>query len=105
LPSGTAHRQAAEAAGDRFVDVRAAFAAGKGENAFVCRQGWAPRVVAITAAEARFSETLLAGQTLATALQRGGDGLDFEAWLIAALQHQRLAAVLHQPGGTTLPSV
>ncbi|HLL11397.1 MAG TPA: DNA-binding domain-containing protein [Rubrivivax sp.] len=89
-----AHRPSAQASGDdRFAGVRAAFAAGEGQHALVFRQGWAPRVVAVSAAEAGFNEALLAGSTLAVALHRSGEGLDFEAWLIAALQHRWLAAV------------
>ncbi|HZF78606.1 MAG TPA: putative DNA-binding domain-containing protein, partial [Rubrivivax sp.] len=101
-----AHRPSAQASGDRFAGVRAAFAAGEGQNALVFRQGWAPQVVAISAAEAGFSEALLAGRTLAVALQEGGDGFDFGAWLIAALQGPWLAAVTacHDPAGrVTLP--
>jgi hypothetical protein len=38
-------------------------------------------------------QALLAGGSLATALTAAGDTFDFQAWLIAALQQQRLAAV------------
>ena len=88
-----AHRDAGEPGGDRFAAVRAAFAAGGGETALVCRQGWAPCVQAVEAAEARFTRALLAGQTLAAALSGAGDDFDFQAWLISALQQQRLLAV------------
>ncbi|HLL17527.1 MAG TPA: DNA-binding domain-containing protein [Rubrivivax sp.] len=90
-----AHRPASAHAGeDRFADVRVAFEEGRGENALVFRHGWAPRVVAISADEACFTEALLAGSALAEALERGGDGFDFQDWLIAALQSRRLSAVV-----------
>ena len=85
-----AHRSSHD---DRFAPVRAAFAAGVAENALVVRQAWRAEVRAIDAAELRFVTALLAGVSLATALQESGAGLDFEAWLIVALQQQRLAAV------------
>lgn len=85
-----AHRSAAVPGSDRFAAVRAAFAAGSGETALVFRHGWAPRVVAVTAAEARFTKALLDGRTLGAALQRAGEAFDFETWLVQALQQQRL---------------
>jgi Putative DNA-binding domain len=89
-----AHQRTAD---DRFDAVREALAAGRGEQGLVTRSGWAPQVLVLSAAEARFTAALLAGQTLAQALtealQESGDEFDFEAWLIAALQQQRLLAV------------
>ena len=93
-----AHRQVDE---DRFAPVRAAFAVGAGECALVTRQGWRVRVLKLDAGEARFTAALLAGKPLSSALQHAlqrtlqesGAGFDFEAWLIAALQQQRLVAV------------
>ena len=85
-----AHRSHDEA---RFVPVRAALAAGQGETALIFREGWAPRVLAMTAAEARFTAALLAGKTLGAALQQAGETFDFQTWFIAALQQQRLSAV------------
>lgn len=93
-----AHRQPA-GEGDRFAAVRAAFAAGQGEAALVFRQGWSPRVLAVPAAEVEFTRALLAAQTLDAALHRAGDGFDFQSWLIAALQQQRLLAVIPLPVG------
>lgn len=88
-----AHRAAGGEGVDRFAAVRAAFAAGRGESALVFRQGWAPRVIALCAAEARFTAALLAMQPLGAALQRAGDDFDFKRWLISALRQQRLLAV------------
>jgi hypothetical protein len=82
---------------DRFAAVRLAFAAGTGENAVVTRQGWQPRVRAVTAPEARFMAAVLAGRSVGQALQESGAGFDFEAWLITTLQQQGLAAVATAP--------
>jgi len=89
-----AHRSQAD---DRFVAVRAAFSAGMGEAARVARQGWRADVVAVPPAEARFTAALLGRRPLAAALQTAGADFDFEAWFIAALQQQRLAAVASAP--------
>lgn len=75
---------------DRFAPVREAFAEGRGENALVWRDGWRARVSAIADADARFTQAVLDGATLADALARAGDGFDFQPWLIAALQEHRL---------------
>lgn len=77
----------------RFAAVRAAFAAGRGENALVTRQGWQPVVREIDDAESRFTAALLGGQALASALEAGGANFDFAAWLVATLQRQGLAGV------------
>lgn len=82
---------------DRFEPVRAAFAAGRGEHALVTRQGWRPHVLALDAAHAAFTASLLAGRSLAQALQESGDEFDFQSWLVAALQSQCLAAVADSP--------
>ena len=90
-----AHRSTAE---DRFDAVRLALAEGRGEQGLVTRQGWVPQVQALPAAEARFTAALLAGRSLAQALdeaeqEEDGVGFDFQAWLLAALRQQRLLAV------------
>ena len=84
----------------RFADVRAAFAAGRAEAALVCRRGWAADVLALDPADARFTRALLAGDDLAAALQQAGPHLDFEAWLLQALQAGTLAAVEPLEAGT-----
>jgi hypothetical protein len=77
--------------------VRAAFEAGSGECALISRDGWRASVRALPPGEARFTQAVLAGQSLAAALDAAqttvGDRFDFQAWLIAALQQQGLAAV------------
>ena len=93
-----AHRSSAA---DRFVAVREAFAAGIGEQALVVRDGWRVTVSALPADAARFTFAVLAGRSLALALQAAGASFDFEAWVIAALQQQRLAAVATTPPETS----
>jgi Putative DNA-binding domain len=91
---------------DRFAAVRAAFAAGRGENALVVRGAgdWHATVLALAPADAAFTRAVLAGRCLGDAL---GDALtdaqaqpdaafDFEHWLIDNLQHRRIAAVIQQ---------
>ncbi len=89
-----AHRSTAE---DRYATVRAAFAAGTGEVALVTRQGWRAEVRVLPAPEATYTAALLSGHALARALKEAGAGFDFQAWFIAALQQQRLAAVSVTP--------
>jgi hypothetical protein len=90
----TAHQHTAA---DRFAAVHAAFHAGSGESALVARVGWRVDVTLLPAAEARYTAALLAGHSLARAMKEAGDGFDFEAWLIAALQQQRLHTVAVTP--------
>lgn len=93
-----AHRSQAA---DRFAPVRAAFAAGQGEAVRIARSGWRATVDVIRRDELRFTAAVLAGRSLADALSEAmseaGAGFDFGAWLVAALQAQRLAAVDTQP--------
>ncbi len=86
-----AHRSQGE---DRFAPVREAFAQQRGEQVLVWREGWRPRVACLAPAEARFTQALLEAVSLAAALDTAGEGFDFEAWLMQALQHGWLAAVL-----------
>jgi len=85
-----AHRSGAP---DRFAPVREAFAAGRGEAVRIARQGWRAAVAVIDEPEYRFTAAVLAGRPLAAALSEAGADFDFEAWLIAALQQQRLVKV------------
>lgn len=82
-----------------FAGVRAAFAAGRGETAFVWRDAaHAVQVAAVSVLDAPFLEALRAGHTLADALDRAGDGFAFDAWLARALSDGWLLAVLpHEP--------
>ena len=89
-----AHRSA-EA--DRFAPVRQAMAEQRAESAMVWRDGGAVRVGTIAAADAVFTDALLANASLAAALdaaaQVPGGPFDFEAWLVAALRQSTLVAV------------
>ncbi len=78
---------------DRFAAVRAAFAAGRGEHAFVWRDGFAVRVDALDDAGAAFTRGVLRGDTLAGALDAAGDGFAFDQWLAQALQKRWLVAL------------
>lgn len=77
---------------DRFDAVRAAFAAGTGEAAFVCRPAWRGEVAALALAEAAFTQALLDDLSLGEALDAAPD-LDFEAWLARALAAGWLADI------------
>lgn len=81
-------------AADRFDAVRAAFAAGRGETAWVWRRGWRAQVDAVDAAQAVFTESLLAGRSIAVALDAAGASFGAEAWLRAALGGEWIAAVV-----------
>lgn len=85
-----AHRSEGD---DRFTPVRAAFAAGIGERAFVWRAGFKSKVAMLAQADAQFVGALLAHQTLADALQAAGDEFNFETWLIAALRQGWLMTI------------
>lgn len=100
-----AHRaRPGDAGEDPFAAVRAAFAAGVGETAWVVRQGWQPAVHALAAPEAAFAAALLAGTCLDGALHAAGAGFDFETWLLAALRHGWLAAVDAAPSARAAPA-
>ena len=92
-----AHRS--EAA-ERFAPVRAAIRAGAGECALVERQGWRAVPRCLPPDEARFARALLAGCSLADALDAAGAAFDFQGWLIAVLQRRGLAAVDTSPPQT-----
>jgi Putative DNA-binding domain len=86
-----AHRDHdAGAAEDRFAAVRAAFAAGHGESAWVWRDGWRARASLVDAAGLRFMQSLHHGGSLGKALLAGGEGFEFEAWLVLALERGSL---------------
>jgi hypothetical protein len=91
----SAHQQQGEG---RFDAVRVAFASGAGEQALVYRDGYAVRVEALDAITARFTAALIAGASLASALDDAGDSFAFEHWLVQALQQRWLVGVqLLQP--------
>jgi hypothetical protein len=87
-----AHRRPPDDA-ERFADVRAAFAAQRGEHAFVWRDGLAVRTAALGDADARFVRALLSSAPLAAALDAAGADFAFDRWLANALVSRQLAAV------------
>jgi Putative DNA-binding domain len=97
----SAHQQQGEA---RFDAVRAAFASGAGEQALVHRDGHAVRVEALDADAARFTTAVIAGVSLAGALDDAGDGFVFEHWLVHALQQRWLVGVRILQSPSTGPS-
>jgi hypothetical protein len=70
----------------RFDAVREAFAAQRGESAWVVREGWAVRVQALDDPSAAFMRAVLNGQSLADALEAAGPQFAFDHWLIQALR-------------------
>jgi hypothetical protein len=78
-----AHRSGDDAA---FEAVRAAIAAQQGEAVLVARQGWRAEAVAIDAGTAAWTQQLLSGASLASAMASCGEGFDFAAWLTQAIQ-------------------
>jgi len=85
-----AHRSSAA---DRFAGVREAFAAGRGEQALVWRDGLQVQVAALAEADARFMQALLQGAPLAAALDSAGPAFAFDDWLMRALAGHWLAGV------------
>ena len=80
-----AHQPGDDAA-SRRANARSALAAGSGEQALIARAGWRGSVLAIDAATAAWTQSLLRGDTLADAMTAAGEGFDFEAWLVKALR-------------------
>jgi hypothetical protein len=85
-----AHQRADE---DRFVAVRATFAAQAQETALIARHGWRADVAALDAPTAAFITALQRGDDLAHALEEVGAALAFDRWLQRALTNQWLQAV------------
>lgn len=73
-----------------FAPVRAAIAARQGESVVVARDGWRARVTVVDAGTWAWMDALHAGRAVADALSAAGDGFDFNAWLLLALQHEWL---------------
>ena len=88
-----AHQLAADASGPAFEAVRLALAAPQAECAFVAREGWRGVVHRLDGGGATWTDSLLAGVDLDTALTQAGSGFDFAAWLARALRGSWLRAV------------
>jgi hypothetical protein len=80
-----AHQPGDDAASHR-ANARNALAAGNGEQALIARAGWRGSVLAIDSATAAWTQSLLRGDTLDDAMTAAGEGFDFEAWLVQAVQ-------------------
>lgn len=78
---------------DRFDALRAAFADGHGEYAFVRRDGYAVHVDALAPDAAAFTRALIDGAPLSAALDAAGETFAFDRWLVQALQQRWLVAV------------
>ena len=78
---------------DRFDAAREALAAGRGEHAFVWRDGFEARVQALDDAAAGFTQAVLCGATLARALDAAHPAFAFDRWLVQALRQHWLVAV------------
>ncbi len=93
-----AHRDPGGGADEgRYAAVRAAFATGSGESAWVWRDGWRACASIVDAVGLRFMQSLRDGASLGRALLAGGDAFDFEAWLVLALERGSLRRVFALP--------
>jgi hypothetical protein len=84
-----AHRAGTDEA---FDAARQALAEARSETAFVWREGWQARCVAIDEATARWTRAVLDRATLGTALRHAGTDFDFAAWLAQAIRQRWLQA-------------
>lgn len=89
-----AHRLEGDAAEQVFASVRESIEARRGEDAMVVRQGWRAVVVPLNPADARWTQSLLAGANLAHALEHAGEGFDFALWLQTAIRNTWLKDVV-----------
>jgi len=83
---------------DRFAAVRAAFAAGKGERAWVWRDGWRARASQVDSAGFQFMHALREGRCVGDALLAAGESFDFAGWLALSLERGSLWRVVALPG-------
>lgn len=93
-----AHQPAALHAANRFDAVRAAFAAERGEAAFVWREGLQVCVEAVDTPTADFTAAVLDRASLAAALDAAGPAFDFAHWLQRAVQEAWLVDVARLAG-------
>jgi hypothetical protein len=91
-----AHRAGTDEA---FDAARQALLDARSETAFVWRDGWRARCVAIDDATARWTRAVLDRATLGAALRHAGTDFDFAAWLAQAIRLRWLHAA--QPTETS----
>lgn len=84
LHAAHAHDDADDAAA--LAEARRAVAAGRAEQVVVARDGWRARVGTVEPAVYAWMAALQRGASVAEALAAAGDGFDFSAWLLQALQ-------------------
>lgn len=92
-PIATIHAAHRRRDGDAFAPVREALAAGRGEAVWVAHQGFRAAMHVVDAPTAAWLRALLAGASLADALERAGPAFDFAAWLAQALRSGWLKGV------------
>jgi hypothetical protein len=81
-----AHQLSGAEAESAFDDVRQAVADRVAEQVLVARKGWRATVHRLDAPSAAWTQSLLNGVNLAAAIERAGEGFDFNAWLVTALR-------------------
>lgn len=77
-----------------FAAVRRALAAHEAESAMVVRCGWRGVLHLLDAPGEVWLRSVLAGQTLATALENAGERFDFSAWLARAVREAWIAGIV-----------
>lgn len=99
-PLATIHRaHRLQEAGDAneaaaaFADVRAAIAAQRGEAVVVARAGWRAQAHAVDAQTLAWTQSLLDGVPLASALAQASEGFDFTTWLAWVLRERGVKEV------------
>jgi hypothetical protein len=86
-----AHQHATDAG---FAAAREAIDARRAESAWVVRCGWRAQVQRADSAQVAWLQALLAGESLAAALNVSGTGFDFARWLAEALRENWLQGVV-----------
>lgn len=89
-----AHQPATQAGGADFDAVRVELDSAQGECALVARSGWRGVVHRLDATSTTWTDQLLAGADLDTALTQAGADFDFADWLARALRESWLHAVV-----------
>jgi Putative DNA-binding domain len=93
-----AHAQPESDARDAlFAQVREAIAAPKICAVLVAREGWRAAVSAVLANEVVWTQQLLAGASLGTALNEADAAFDFNAWLTRAVTAGQLKGISLRP--------
>jgi hypothetical protein len=89
-PIVTIHRAHRSGADADFALARDAIERECAQHALVCRDGWRATVTELAEPDAAWTASLLAGATLASALDDAGAGFDFAGWLARAISQRWL---------------